>query len=316
MRLKQTLAALLALALAACASAPALREYPLASAQVELAQTPFFPQADFQCGPAALATLLTASEVDVLPDTLTPLIYLPGRQGSLQPELLATTRRYDRVPYVLEPKLSALLAELDSGRPVLVLQNLGLRAWPQWHYAVVIGYDRDADTLLLRSGTEPRQTLQRRRFETTWAYADRWALIAASPDAIPVTATATGWIATVSAFEALDKASIAERGYRTATARWPDVPLAWQALANSLYTQDKPLAAEAALQEALALKASAATHHNLALLLLERGCPTQARSQLTAAHTATDAAPYAGVLARAHAKLQASPPTDAPDCPR
>jgi hypothetical protein len=30
--------------------------------------------------------------------------------------------------------------QLEAGRPVLVLQNLALKLWPQWHYAVVVGY--------------------------------------------------------------------------------------------------------------------------------------------------------------------------------
>ena len=32
--------------------------------RIELADTPFFPQDDYQCGPAALATLLGASGID------------------------------------------------------------------------------------------------------------------------------------------------------------------------------------------------------------------------------------------------------------
>ena len=78
-------------------------------------------------------------------DELVAQIYLPERKGSLQPEIIAAVRRYDRVPYRIEPALPALLAELRAGRPVLILQNLGLRSLPRWHYAVVIGYSATAD---------------------------------------------------------------------------------------------------------------------------------------------------------------------------
>ncbi len=117
---------------------------------MELSATPFFPQSDYQCGPAALATVLTASGVTTTPEALVPKVYLPGRQGSLQPELVAAARQYDRLAYVLEPALAQVVAEVAAGRPVLVMQNLGLASYPVWHFAVVVGYDREAEQLVLR----------------------------------------------------------------------------------------------------------------------------------------------------------------------
>src|SRR5215212_8494513 len=73
-------------------------EWPAGVAQrVELTAVPFFPQEDYQCGPAALATVLKHSGVDVTPDPLVSQVFLPARQGSLQLEMLAAARRYGRV---------------------------------------------------------------------------------------------------------------------------------------------------------------------------------------------------------------------------
>ena len=94
---------------------------------VELSGTPFFPQEEYQCGPAALATVLNVAGVAAAPDDLVDQVYLPKQHGSLQIELLAATRRADRIPYRFEPTLVALRAELDAGRPVLVLQI----PWPE-----------------------------------------------------------------------------------------------------------------------------------------------------------------------------------------
>ncbi|HJU50574.1 MAG TPA: hypothetical protein VJ575_07595, partial [Pseudogulbenkiania sp.] len=47
--------------------------------QVELTDTPFFPQEQYQCGPAALATVLTASGKTVAPEELTSQVYVPAR---------------------------------------------------------------------------------------------------------------------------------------------------------------------------------------------------------------------------------------------
>jgi len=64
---------LAALVLTGCASSgPRLKDYTTGAgplpARVELDATPFFPQRDYQCGPAALATLLSASGVATTAD--------------------------------------------------------------------------------------------------------------------------------------------------------------------------------------------------------------------------------------------------------
>jgi len=150
-------------------------------AERELVSTPFFPQEIHQCGPAALATVLGASDVDVTPETLVPEVYVPALRGSLQVELLAASRRAARIPYPIEPELGALLAEIDAGRPVLVLQNLGLTIAPRWHYAVVLGYSQRTGEIVLRSGRKERQVTSAARFEHSWARAGRWGFVVLAP---------------------------------------------------------------------------------------------------------------------------------------
>ena len=148
---------------------------------VELTAVPFFPQEAYQCGPAALATVLNGSGLNVTPEELTPQVYLPERQGSLQFELLAAARRHGRVPYVLRPQLEAITTEIASGNPVLVLQNLGISAMPFWHYAVVVGFDLARAEVVLRSGREHRHVTSLRTFEHTWRRGDYWAVVVLPP---------------------------------------------------------------------------------------------------------------------------------------
>ncbi len=307
------LLALLALGLVACAGDPPLRNQGLPAPRVELGDTPFFPQDDFQCGPAALATVLVAGGVQVTPDALTPYVYLPGRQGSLQAEMLAVTRSHGRIPYVLRPELKTLLEEVAAGTPVLVMQNLGLRALPRWHYAVVIGYDALADSLLLRSGTDERLSMKRRRFDGSWLRADRWAMVAVPPSAPPPTARSHDWLRAASAFEELGQPEIAAEAYAAATVRWPQEPASWQALANARYRLDDLAGAEAALRAALRLAPSVAAHNNLAHVLLARGCLTAAAIHVGRAES-LDTGVFADVVARTraglNAVLQADPNSD------
>ena len=156
------LVACLAVTVGGCAShRPLLEPGPVA---VELTGTPFYPQRRFQCGPSALATVLGASNVHVTPAELEPLVYLPGRKGSLQIEMQAAPRHFGRLAYRIDPGLAAVTAELDAGHPVLVLHNYGLPLWPRWHYAVAIGYNADRDELALRSGTVEREVWSAKNF--------------------------------------------------------------------------------------------------------------------------------------------------------
>jgi hypothetical protein len=148
--------------------------------QVELAQVPFFPQADYQCGPAALATVLTFSGVPTSPASLVDEVWLPGRQGSLQVEMLAAPRRHGRVAQRLAPRFADLLREVAAGTPVLVLQDVGLLA-PQWHYAVVNGFDYGSGTIYLRSGLQARQEMSFTGFEHSWRKAGYWAFVVPRP---------------------------------------------------------------------------------------------------------------------------------------
>ena len=150
----------------------------------ELQDVPFFPQDEFQCGPAALATVLNAAGASVTPAALTPQIYLDGRKGSLQLELVAAARRHGLLPYPQNASFAALLEQLQAEQPVLVLQNLGFAWAPTWHYAVVVGYNPQQGQVLLRSGRTRLQKMPLKEFERTWRYSDYWALTVHSPGTV------------------------------------------------------------------------------------------------------------------------------------
>ncbi|MCW5624940.1 MAG: PA2778 family cysteine peptidase, partial [Burkholderiales bacterium] len=156
-----------------------------APTRVELDDVPFFPQRDYQCGPAALATVLTYADQPTTPDELVPAVYLPGRKGSLQVEMVAATRNHGRIGYVLAPTLAALLEELQAGRPVVVLQNLGLESVPIWHFAVVVGYSSVDETFILRSGTERRRVMPALKFMRSWVLGQQWAFVPLKPGELP-----------------------------------------------------------------------------------------------------------------------------------
>lgn len=246
------------------------REWPATwPDQVLLATVPFHAQDDHLCGPASLAMVAQAAGRDVTPAQLTPQVYLPGRQGALQVEMLAATRRMGLVPYGLAPELRAVLAEVAAGEPVLVLLNLGLSFSPLWHYAVVIGYDRTTQDLILHSGTTARQRMPVSTFEQTWARGDRWAVRVTSPAGLPRDADPLRWARAVAALERVDPPA-AYTAWSAALQRWPDDRAALLGLGNAAYAMGQPERAAQAFEVAVRVHPDFAdAWHNLAQVRLE-----------------------------------------------
>lgn len=217
----------------------------------EITSTPFFPQTEYHCGPAALATVIQYHGISTSPEDIVPLIYTPGLKGALQIEVVAATRKFDLLPVKLDGELKSLLREIDAGNPVLVLQNLGLDSIPFWHYAIVVGYDLDAQTLVLRSGTEKRLIRPFDNFERTWQRGGYWALVIVPPEHIPVTTSAENYLKALVDLEQTGHDQAANLGYRSATKRWPQNLLAHIGLGNSAYALNKFADSEQAYRQAL-----------------------------------------------------------------
>ncbi|MFQ5757735.1 MAG: PA2778 family cysteine peptidase [Acidiferrobacterales bacterium] len=232
---------------------------------------PFFPQEAYQCGPAALATILASAGTAVTPAALAPQVFLPARRGSLQLELMAAARRHGHVPYVLEPRLVHMLQEVQAGNPVLVLQNLALSWNPYWHYAVVIGFDLPARQVILRSGRLERHVMALAVFERTWRRGAYWAMVSPPPGTLPATADERRYVEALSAFERVGSARAAAESYTLALERWPDSFVAWIGLGNSRYQRGDLRGAEAAYREAIRQHPDqGAAYNNLAHVLAEQ----------------------------------------------
>ncbi len=241
--------------------------------QVELADTPFFAQQRYQCGPAALAMVLGQRGEVVSPDELVAKVYLPERQGSVAPEMVATARSYGMVVYEIPTTLDALLREVAAGNPVLVLQNLGLSWLPKWHYAVVVGYELESQQLTLRSGLTAHYRVSLALFDRTWRRGKRWGITVLRPGQLPASGDHFRYLKAAYALEQTGQYAEALAAYQGGSGRWPGEPVVWLALANLHYRLGHFPEAEQTLRSAL-------THHpesaplwnNLAYALAGQGC--------------------------------------------
>lgn len=238
---------------------------------IRVGGVPFFAQDEYQCGPAALASILTWSGQATTPDSLRDDLYIPARQGTLQVEMASQARRHRRIPYRLHGGLPNLVTELEAAHPVLVLENLGLSWAPVWHYSVVYGFDPDSGELQLRSGTGRNRQVELETFSRTWGRADQWGLVVLPPDQLPATGTVNSVLKAVAPFEELGDIASANTAYRAAVQRWPESPPAHFALGNTHYALGYYKQAEAAYRRATELDSNyGAAYNNLAFALAEQ----------------------------------------------
>jgi tetratricopeptide (TPR) repeat protein len=294
--------------LSACAHQPYDKQHylslPVERSQ-ELPETPFFPQDAFQCGPAALAMVLNAQGVEVSPQALQPLVYLPERRGTLQAEMLAAAAHYGQLAVRIPPSPDSLLLELSAGHPVVVLQNLGFEALPVWHYAVAVGYDLDKHEIYLRSGTDRRRTYALDDFLKTWSRSNRWAMVVVESGTVPPSATERDYLSAASALERQNNHTVALRAFQAASRRWPDSYLAWAGTGNAAFSLARSSDAEEAYRQALRVRPdSASIMNNLALAQAERGCRHTALSIM---ECALQRAPDDANLAATYREISALP---------
>lgn len=245
---------------------------------VELTSVPFFPQKKYECGPASLAMVLDFAGRKLTPAELAPKVYLPARHGSLAVELVAATWREGLIPYVIRPRLSDLLREVAAGHPVLVLENLAFDWYPDWHYAVVVGFNLRRGLIMLRSGKEARDIIPVLLFERVWSRSHRWAMIVLRPGQLPETVRPAPYLKAAWGLQRLGHLRAALKAYRAAVRRWPGNLDAEMGFGNALYALGHTSRAAAVFRHAAILHGSAAAFNNLAQTLADLHCYAASRN--------------------------------------
>jgi len=250
---------------------------------------PFFPQQQYQCGPAALASILNFYGVNSSPDDLAKQIFIPEKKGSLQLEVIAASRRADMLPYPLSGEFKDLLAEVNAGHPVVVLQNLGFNWLPKWHYAVVVGYELNTQTIILHSGTHKNYRLSFRTFLNTWNRANNWALVVLPVNEMPASVQQDVYVKAATSLESTGNQAAAFQAYQQALNVWPNNEVALFGVGNFFYEQsDYEKSLEVFLHLVQAHPANSDAWNNFAYVLQKNNCSKQAQQAIEKALSLTE----------------------------
>lgn len=294
--LQSCLLAALCLLLSGCQTPPQtlqLQAAPPAIAKQHLiSQVPFYPQQDYYCGPTTLAEVAAFYGYRQDPVAIAPQTFIPDLQGTLQIEMAAATRQLGLLAYTQRGSMSQLLSLVAADMPVIVLQNNSISWWPQWHYAVVIGYDLESAELILHTGVTPNYRLDFATFERTWQRGQYWLLLMLPPektsnqlDPFLYTKAAQDLLSTqqhkaAAGISAKTGAIAGVSALESATRQWPDYWLPYFLLGNH-HSDGQPAKAMHWFAAGLnAGRQQIAYLNNYALLLSAQGCQVQATTLL------------------------------------
>ncbi|AYG45653.1 peptidase C39 family protein [Pseudomonas sp. Leaf58] len=187
------LACLVAACLAGCASAPPANLKGLPQ-RVEISSVPFYRGNANHSGAMALAAVLSQQSAPITPGLLEKTLNLPQGAEALDTGIPRVAREYGMMVYPLDKQLDALLAQVAAGNPVLLRYEDGSAWWGEPRYAVLIGYDRYKQRVLLRSGMHRRQVMAFGNFASAWAKQGSWAVLVQPPRQLPAQVDRERWL--------------------------------------------------------------------------------------------------------------------------
>ena len=244
--------------LVSCASKPfqstdLMTDRSLKIRQHEIANVPFIKQSDNHCGPSTLSMVLQFWGDSAELADLSKQTYTGKAQGTFQTDMISAARRrgYMAVPI---QGYNALIKEISNGHPVIVFENLGLSWFPQWHYAVVHGFDLDKQRLNLHSGPDKNITQNMKDFERDWMLGDYWGLVILPAGDLVESATEVQNATAAAALENLQFFDLAEKSYQSILQKWPQSLIALTGMGNLMYRQGR-------LSKALDYFEEASLHH-------------------------------------------------------
>ena len=237
-----------------------------------LLDVPYLSQTPALCGGAAVAMLMRYwGARDVFPQDFAGLVG-PGQGGILTGALASAVR--DKgwqavvVPGIGEDARARIRSEIDQGRPVIALIEVGPRAY---HYVVIVG-STDQQVVLHDPARAPFRVLPWADFDKAWVATDRWMMLVLPPNGFrprgdaalaPAPSSDAAVPADVTPCRALVDHGVdlalagdrdgAEQGLVAATNLCPSDPASWRELAGLRFSESRWSEAETLALAAVSL---------------------------------------------------------------
>jgi len=145
------------------------------SQTVTIEEVPFFPQLDYQCGPASLAGVLSYYGVNVEPDEIAESIYRENIRGTVSLDMVLYARERGFAATWLNGNPDDIIEAVDRGKPVIVMIDRGFSLAKVYHYMVITGYSFNG--VIANTGTTPQKLISWETFMSQWEKTRNWTLL-------------------------------------------------------------------------------------------------------------------------------------------
>lgn len=145
------------------------------SQTVLIRDVPFFPQLDYQCGPASLAGVLNYYGDTVTPDEIAEAIYREKIRGTVSLDMVLYARQRGFTSKWYEGSTDDIVRAVDNGNPLVVMIDLGFSLARAYHYMVITGYSSEG--VIANTGTTPQKLISWERFMPQWEKTHNWTLL-------------------------------------------------------------------------------------------------------------------------------------------
>lgn len=135
---------------------------------------PYYPQEQYQCGPASLATVLNFHGMGYTPEQIASEIYSKTARGTLSIDMLLYAQRKGLKAEQYSGGMDDLRAKLRQGYPIIVMVDFGLSAYEVIHFMVATGFDSDG--IVFNSGEHKSVKLFDADFLNAWKRTKYWTL--------------------------------------------------------------------------------------------------------------------------------------------
>jgi len=269
------------LALSGCASLQTVRVAPPAAPTGPgvryLESVPPVAQTAYQCGPAALASVMRhwgrAGDADLIGRTL----YRRGTRGVLNFMLAQYAHEQGFWAEIHEATPEALRAWLQRDVPPIVMLQVGPFWSPTYHFVVLRGFNDPAQLFYANTGQAETRAIRYAHFVTRSKRAGSWTLIICPPGRVTWTLSGDQAGELGLLLERAGRLDLAERRYGEALAARPtSVPVRFN-LANVYLTTHRRPQAKAIYQALIKEQPGwGPASNNLAWIALEENRPQEA----------------------------------------
>lgn len=152
------------------------------SQTVIIEDVPFFPQVDYQCGPASLAGVLNYYGDIVSPDEIAGSIYRQNIRGTVSLDMVLYARQRGLASRWYKGSTDEIVGSVDSGNPIIVMIDLGFSVARAYHYMVITGYSFTG--VIANTGTTPQKLISWERFMSQWEKTQNWTLLITPKEAV------------------------------------------------------------------------------------------------------------------------------------